>query len=248
MADYIEANTSMPIYMIYPRFLMDMNLNETEKLVYVVLLDRARLSKSNGGWMDENGHVFIIYPIKALAVAIHKSEMTIKRALTTLEENGLIRRKRVGLNQANQIYVRLPTDDARYPERNKSVPCGQSTDDTSDGANVFPLTGQKCSFSMAQKCSSNKNDRVRTAEQERGSKNERHAHGQFQNVFLTENDLVRLRNTVPNYREYIEKLSSYMASTGKTYRNHAATIQSWAMRDKPTARVRNYDFKEGESL
>ena len=29
----------------------------------------------------------------------------------------------------------------------------------------------------------------------------------------------------------MERLSAYMASTGKTYKNHLATIRSWALRD-----------------
>ena len=31
----------------------------------------------------------------------------------------------------------------------------------------------------------------------------------------------------------IDRLSEYMASTGKTYRNHLATIRAWARQDAP---------------
>lgn len=31
----------------------------------------------------------------------------------------------------------------------------------------------------------------------------------------------------------IERLSEYIASTGKKYKNHLATIRSWARKDKP---------------
>ena len=37
MADFLMTTSAMPVYMIYPRFLMDMDLSETEKLVYVIL-------------------------------------------------------------------------------------------------------------------------------------------------------------------------------------------------------------------
>ena len=74
------------------------------------------------------------------------------------------------------------------------------------------------------------------------------AYGQFQNVFLSQDELSALQRDIPICEEYIERLSSYMASTGKTYRNHAATIRSWALRDKPAAQTRNYDCKESESL
>jgi hypothetical protein len=70
--------------MIYPRFLLNMELNETAKLIYIVLLDRSRLSQINSGWTDGNGHVYLYYPIKSLADVIQKSEMTVKTALTSL--------------------------------------------------------------------------------------------------------------------------------------------------------------------
>ena len=36
--------------------------------------------------------------------------------------------------------------------------------------------------------------------------------------------------------QYIEKLSEYMASTGKRYQSHAATIRRWAGEDAKKAR------------
>ena len=61
-------------------------------------------------------------------------------------------------------------------------------------------------------------------------------------------ELTELQSEIPNYQEYIEKLSSYMASTGRQYQNHAATIRSWALRDRPALSKRNYECKEDESL
>ena len=52
----------------------------------------------------------------------------------------------------------------------------------------------------------------------------------------------------------IERLSEYMASTGRIYKNHLATIRSWAKRDEEKARPAkqydhgNYQFAAGESL
>ena len=40
----------------------------------------------------------------------------------------------------------------------------------------------------------------------------------------------------------------YMASTGKQYQNHAATIISWARQDHPASRQRNYESEEYETL
>jgi len=50
MTEFLTADTSLPPYMVFPRFLLDTELNETTKLLYVILLDRARLSLKNEGW------------------------------------------------------------------------------------------------------------------------------------------------------------------------------------------------------
>jgi predicted transcriptional regulator len=77
-------------------------------LLYIVLLDRARVSMGNRDWADESGRVFIIYTIKSLGKKMHRSEMTIKTALSALDEKGLIVRTRQGGSRANRIYVRYP--------------------------------------------------------------------------------------------------------------------------------------------
>mgnify|MGYP000680613884 CR=1 FL=1 len=52
--------------------------------------------------------------------------------------------------------------------------------------------------------------------------------------------------------QYIEKLSEYMASTGKRYQSHAATIRRWADEDAkkaaPPTRNRDYSVKEDETV
>ena len=56
MTDFLTADTNLPSYMMFPRFLLDMEINETAKMLYIILLDRARLSQKNEGWSDINGH------------------------------------------------------------------------------------------------------------------------------------------------------------------------------------------------
>ena len=85
-------------------------------------------------------------------------------------------------------------------------------------------------------------------------------YGLYGNVFLTDKDMEKLRDEFPSdYDRRIEELSEYMASKGKTYRNHLATIRSWARRDaarsyaeKPVqSRPYSHDmyrYREGESL
>ena len=108
MTEFLTENTSLPPYMVFPRFLLDMELNETTKLLYMVLLDRARLSLKNEGWTDESGHVFLYFTIESMAEVLHKSQMTIKTSLAALEKQDLILRKRQGAGHPNRIYVKFP--------------------------------------------------------------------------------------------------------------------------------------------
>ena len=80
-----------------------------------------------------------------------------------------------------------------------------------------------------------------------------HAYGRYQNVFLTDEELADLQASFPTvWDQYIEKLSEYMASTGKRYQSHAATIRRWAGEDaKKTvtpSRNRDYSVKEDETV
>ena len=80
-----------------------------------------------------------------------------------------------------------------------------------------------------------------------------HAYGRYQNVFLTDGELADLQASFPTvWGQYIEKLSEYMASTGKRYQSHAATIRRWAGEDaKKTitpSRNRDYSVKEDETV
>ena len=79
------------------------------------------------------------------------------------------------------------------------------------------------------------------------------AYGRYKNVFLSDGELAELQTELPTlWQTYIDRLSEYMASTGKQYQNHAATIRRWAAEDKkkavPPARNRDYTVKEDETV
>ena len=120
MTEFLTVDTSLPPYLIFPRFLLDMELNETTKLLYMILLDRARLSLRNEGWTDASGHVFLYFTIEAMANVLHKSQMTIRTSLAALESKGLILRKRQGAGHPNRIYVKFPKDAFRETDRKLS--------------------------------------------------------------------------------------------------------------------------------
>lgn len=74
------------------------------------------------------------------------------------------------------------------------------------------------------------------AEKETGNKADkphtRHKYGSYKNVLFTDEEYAKLQVEYPaDYSERIERLSEYIASTGKKYKSHLATIRSWARKD-----------------
>lgn len=59
----------------------------------------------------------------------------------------------------------------------------------------------------------------------------KHKYGEYNNVLLTDEELDKLKTEYSDYQERIERLSSYVASTGKSYKSHYATIRNWARKD-----------------
>lgn len=76
----LGPDTDLPVFYMYPKFLLGMNLNETARTVYMLLFDRARLSIQNG-WLDQDGGVFLYYTEEHLATDMNRTESTIRTAL-----------------------------------------------------------------------------------------------------------------------------------------------------------------------
>ena len=83
-------------------------------------------------------------------------------------------------------------------------------------------------------------------------------YGKYQNVFLTDTELAELKEEIPDkWAYYIDRLSGYIASTGKKYQNHAPPScagrrtmprrlpRSRAYRTTPTRRERAYEKRIG---
>ena len=107
--------------MVFPKFLLDMELNETTKLLYMLLLDRARLSLKNEGWTDTSGHVFLYFTIDAMAEVLHKSQMTIKTSLAALERQDLILSETSGSRASQPDLYKIPGRGI-LPDRQDSFP------------------------------------------------------------------------------------------------------------------------------
>lgn len=76
----------------------------------------------------------------------------------------------------------------------------------------------------------------------------RHRYGEYNNVLLSDEELEKLKAELPDsWEQYIQDLSSYMASTGKSYKSHLATIRNWARKDKGRRQPQTQPKKETEA-
>lgn len=62
-------------------------------------------------------------------------------------------------------------------------------------------------------------------------KTTRHKYGSYKNVLLSDEELETLKEEYDDWFERIERLSEYIASSGKKYKNFLATIRSWARKE-----------------
>ena len=69
-----------------------------------------------------------------------------------------------------------------------------------------------------------------------GERPRKHKYGEYKNVLLTDDEFEKLKAEYADYLDRIERLSSYLASTGKTYKSHYATIRNWARADAEKGR------------
>lgn len=60
---------------------------------------------------------------------------------------------------------------------------------------------------------------------------EKHKYGEYKNVLLSDEEAQKLKDLLPNMEEMVERLSEYIASTGKKYKSHYATLRAWNRRE-----------------
>ena len=94
------------------------DLSTDAKTLYGILLDRMGLSVKNG-WLDEQGRVYIIFPVQEVMDALGCADNKATKLFRELEKFGLIERKRRGLGKPNLIHVKNFADP-RFRNREKN--------------------------------------------------------------------------------------------------------------------------------
>lgn len=235
------------------------NLSSEAKILYGLMLDRVGLSRKNG-WIDQHGNVFIQFSIEEMTSVLKWSRYRIFQLLDELDSKGdgigLIERKRIGHCKPNIIYVKnfasanrtRGEPEVRQPDIMKS--------DISDFIKSDIQTSGSTPAGLHEVCEpdSSNTDRSKTERSNTEYSNDRKSekeirYGNFQNVIMADWELSELKSKFPyDWENRIERLSAYMESTGKKYRNHYATICSWAVNDQKNMQHKNYDIPGGKGF
>ena len=103
--EFMTSDTPLPPCMPSPKALAGRPISSTAKVMYCKMLDAMLTKKLE----DENGYLFVYFPVRQLAAELSWCEMTVKRSLNELESAGLIMRVRQrGFAELNRIYILIP--------------------------------------------------------------------------------------------------------------------------------------------
>lgn len=239
---YFRLDTVLPPFIPLPHFIIAGEYSVNAKLLYGLLLGRTQLSQHEG-WVSEEGNVFIIYSVRQMAKALNRNERTIRSALLELEQAGLLARVRQGLTKANRLYLLLP-DGAQLSVGLSGKNC------THDGQKTSGHDRRKSAGQERQNLPPNNKERVKRKSQKKSDTSL--CLGEFANVFLLETEKAAIDADFPGRGEaYIDRLSRYMASSGRHYANHYAALRKWLEEDtrgRASTRGNYSDCDEGECL
>lgn len=194
--------------------------------VWFKLLCLAGKQNNSGVFMMSNK---IAYTDKMLATIFRMKESTVAMALNVFSDFAMIEivdgvitipnwGKHQSLDQLESKKSYMRDYMRAYREKQKLLTC---------------KTNSKSNVSSADK--DVEEDKEETDKEDityDSPKPTRHKYGLYNNVYLSDADMEKLKTEFSeDWEQRIERLSEYIASTGKSYKNHLATIRAWARKD-----------------
>lgn len=201
-----------------------------------ILLKLYLRSLKDNGRLMLNGR--IPYNPQMLATVTRHQVGTVEKALNIFMELGLIEvldngaiymmdiQNYIGESSTEadrqRAYYRRIKNEKAFPDEIKEISCKKSNGNFTPEIEIEKKTDIELD---------------KEKEKKKKTAPARHKYGQYENVLLSDDDMEKLKNEFPyDWQQRIERLSEYIASSGKSYKNHLATIRSWARKDKPQQR------------
>ncbi len=223
---------------------------DTLLLIWVKLLCLA-------GNVNDGGYIYLTkeipYTDEMLATQFNKPITTIRLALKTFEQFGMIEiinnmiflsswEKYQNTDKLAEIRAQTRARVAKHREKQKLLEAGQLDSESNVTCNVTVTQGNALDIEGEEDIDIDKKKNI-------SKKPARHKYGDYSNVLLSDGDLAKLKAEFPtDWGNRIQRLSEYMASSGKSYKNHLATIRNWARRDKPAKPTGGQDMTDLDNL
>ena len=227
------------------KILMIETMPEADTIIVIWFKLLCLAGKQNNSGVFQMGQM--PYTDEMFSTIFRRPLNTVRLALKTFEQFGMIEivhdtvtipnwGKHQNIDQIESKNAYMKNYMREYREKQKLISSGKANCKTNSKANV----------SLADK---NREEEIRTEEnrvdivEATPPKTTRHKYGLYENVLLSDEDYQKLTVEFPHdYSDRIERLSEYIASTGKKYKNHLATIRNWARNDvakKPASKGGN---------
>ena len=210
-----------------------------------ILLKLYLKSLKNGGklQLDEN----IPYTAQMIATITRQQVGTVERALQIFMKLGLVEPLQNGALYMSNIELLIGQSSTEGERKRRARRALQ------EQAALPEAVADKCPPYAADICPPERELEIEKEGEIKPGQTTRAPFGRYKNVFLSEKELAELQTELPGKWEYyIDRLSGYIASSGKKYKNHAATIRRWAADDEakkaPKQKIPDYSYREGESL
>lgn len=107
---YIYKREKVHSFTRLPNFLFEApsykKISNEAKVLYAYILRRTDLSERSG-WADENGRIYLYYPIDEVMELLHCGRQKAVDVLRELKRVNLVEIKRQGCGKPNLIYPRI---------------------------------------------------------------------------------------------------------------------------------------------
>lgn len=180
----------------------------------------------------EYGWVNASYVCDELPI-MHLNPEAVRRRLKKLVKFGLLYHQKVKNSEVGTRAYYRPTEQVVQLQSDTGA-TSKCDGGTTSKCDPGPLQSSNKDSSISDSSITNQSIKCDRSSQKREP---RHKYGEYKNVLLSDSDMEKLEEEFPtDWEQRIERLSYYMESTGKTYKNHLATIRNWARRDRDAKR------------
>ena len=213
-----------------------------------ILLKLYLKSLKNGGRLQLDEH--IPYTAQMIATLTRHQIGTVERALAIFQQLGLVEQLDCGLLYMTDIELMIGQSSTEA-ERKRAARLENKAllPPRTNGGHLSDIRPPEIEIKKEIDIEIEKERELETGQAPARS------YGRYNNIFLSDTELDELKAELPDKWEYyIDRLSCHIASTGKQYQSHAATIYKWAQEDAakgkaaPKQGIPDYSCKEGESL